>query len=52
MPFMMIAMFYFSDPGFLEPMFSSAIGWVLFGVAFTLQLVGGFLIYKLIQIKV
>jgi tight adherence protein B len=52
MPFGLIGMFYFSDPGFLEPMFSSALGWVIFGAAFTLQLVGGFMIYKLVQIKV
>lgn len=52
MPFGMIAMFYFSDPEFLKPMFSSAIGWLLFGVAFTLQMVGGFMIYKVVQIKV
>jgi tight adherence protein B len=48
----MIAMFYFSDPGFLEPLFSTGLGWLIFGIAFTLQMVGGFLIYKLIQIKV
>ena len=52
MPFAMIAMFYFSDPTFLEPMFSSPIGWAILAAAFTLQLVGGFMIYKLIQIKV
>lgn len=52
MPFGMIAMFYFSDPDFLKPMFNSAIGWVIFGVAFTLQMIGGFTIYKLVQIKV
>jgi tight adherence protein B len=52
MPYAMIAMFYFSDPQFLVPMFSEPIGWVMIAVAFTLQMVGGFMIYKIVQIKV
>ena len=52
MPFGMTAMFYFSDPDFLKPMFSSGLGWVMVGVAFGLQMVGGFMIYKIVQIKV
>jgi tight adherence protein B len=52
MPYAMIAMFYFSDPAFLEPMFSEPIGWVLIAAAFILQMLGGFMIYKIIQIRV
>ncbi len=52
MPFGMMAMFYFSDPEFLMPMFNQPIGWVMIGVALTLQFVGGFMIYKIVQIKV
>lgn len=52
MPYAMIAMFYFSDPNFLTPMFSEPIGWALIAIAFTLQMLGGFMIYKIIQIKV
>jgi tight adherence protein B len=52
MPYAMFAMFYFSDPAFLEPMFNEPIGWVLIAVALTLQMTGGFMIYKIIQIKV
>ncbi|NUQ56190.1 MAG: type II secretion system F family protein [Dehalococcoidia bacterium] len=52
MPFGLMAMFYFSDPEFLKPMFTTPLGWVLFGAALFLQLVGGFLIYKAVQIKV
>lgn len=52
MPYAMFAMFYFSDPAFLEPMFNEPIGWALIAVALTLQMIGGFMIYKIIQIKV
>ena len=52
MPYVMIAMFYFSDPAFLQPMFSEPIGWVLIAIAFVLQMLGGFMIYKIIQIRV
>jgi tight adherence protein B len=52
MPYAMMAMFYFSDPEFLAPMFHEPIGWALIAVAFTLQMLGGFMIYKIIQIKV
>ena len=52
MPYAMFAMFYFSDPAFLEPMFNEPIGWILIAVALTLQMMGGFMIYKIIQIKV
>ncbi len=52
MPYVMIAMFYFSDPAFLQPMFSEPIGWVLIAIAFILQMLGGFMIYKIVQIRV
>jgi len=52
MPYGLVAMFYFSDPEFLMPLFHDAMGWVLIGVAFTLQMVGGFMILKVVQIKV
>jgi tight adherence protein B len=52
MPYAMFAMFYFSDPAFLEPMFNEPIGWLLIAIALTLQMMGGFMIYKIIQIRV
>lgn len=52
MPFGLVAMFYFSDPEFLMPLFTDPLGWVFVGIAFSLQMVGGFMIYKLVQIKV
>lgn len=52
MPYGLIAMFYFSDPEFLLPMFREPLGWVFVGIAFILQMVGGFMIYKIVQIRV
>lgn len=52
MPYAMFAMFYFSDPAFLQPMFDQPLGWLLIGVALALQMTGGFMIYKIVQIKV
>lgn len=52
MPYGLVAMFYFSDPEFLAPLFRDPLGWILMGVAFTLQMVGGFMILKIVQIKV
>lgn len=52
MPYAMLAMFYFSDPGFITPLFSEPLGWLALGVAFTLWLVGVVMIYKVVQIKV
>lgn len=52
LPFGLVAMFYFSDPEFIMPLFRQPLGWAILGVALTLQFTGGFMIYKIIQIKV
>ena len=52
MPYGMVAMFYFSDPEFLMPMFREPIGWAMIGLALILQFIGGFMIIKIVQIKV
>ena len=52
MPFGLGIMFYVSDPGLITPLFTSTIGWFLTGLILTLQLVGGFVILKVVQIKV
>ena len=52
LPYGLVAMFYFSDPEFLMPMFRDALGWLFIGVALTLQMVGGYMILKIVQIKV
>jgi tight adherence protein B len=52
MPFALITMFYFSDEGFLMPMFKEPLGWALLGIAFTFWILGVVMIYKVVQIKV
>ncbi|MCO5143543.1 MAG: type II secretion system F family protein [Oligoflexia bacterium] len=52
MPYAMVLMFHFSDPEFLSPMFGDPIGWAFIAAALILQFMGGFMIYKIIQIKV
>lgn len=52
MPFGLGVMFYLSDPGLITPLFQSAMGWALVFVTLTLQFVGGFVILKVVQIKV
>ena len=52
MPYLLVAMFYFSDPEFLAPLFREPLGWVAVAIALALQLTGGFMIYKIVQIKV
>lgn len=52
MPFALMAMFYFSDEGFLMPMFTEPLGWVLLAAAFVFWVLGVITIYKVVQIKV
>jgi tight adherence protein B len=52
MPFALMAMFYFSDEGFLMPMFTQPLGWALLAVAFIFWVLGVIMIYKVVQIKV
>jgi tight adherence protein B len=50
--FALMAMFYFSDEGFLMPMFTEPLGWALLAIAFTFWVLGVIMIYKVVQIKV
>jgi len=52
MPFALMAMFYFSDEGFLMPMFREPLGWALLAIAFIFWILGVVMIYKVVQIKV
>ncbi len=52
MPFGLGLMFYLSDPKFIEPLFSTPLGWLISAGILTLQFVGGFVILKIVQIKV
>ena len=52
MPFGLGIMFYLSDPGLITPLFTNPLGWLMTGAMLTLQLVGGFVILKVVQIRV
>lgn len=52
MPFGLGIVFYFSDPELVMPLFQSFWGWLIVLVILTLQFVGGFVILKVVQIKV
>lgn len=52
MPFGIGAIYYSSDPDTMSLMFTTPIGWALFFVALFLDLLGGIIILKIVQIKV
>lgn len=51
-PFFLGAMFYFMDPDYIKPMFTTAIGMAMLVVMLGLQITGGIVIRKLVTIKV
>lgn len=51
-PSVLMIGFYFMDPAYVKPMFTTTLGWVFISVIIGLQLVGGFMIKKIITIKV
>ncbi len=52
MPFALAAVLYAVDPERISPMFTTIPGWALLLVMMTLQFLGGFAIWKIVQIKV
>lgn len=52
MPFALGAILYAIDPERIRPMFTTVPGWILLLVMMTLQFLGGWAIWKIIQIKV
>lgn len=52
MPFVLGLVFFAIDPGFITPMFSSPIGLGLLGLMLGLIVIGGFVIRKIVTIKV
>ncbi|NBX93015.1 MAG: hypothetical protein EB078_03125 [Proteobacteria bacterium] len=52
MPFAMGAILYQIDPERIAPMFTTVPGWAMLGVMMTLQFLGGYTIWRIIQIKV
>ncbi len=51
-PFVLLAVFYFIDPTFIAPMFSTTLGLVLLAAMLGLQIIGGLMIKKVVTIKV
>jgi len=52
MPFALGAILYTIDPERIGPMFTTIPGWVMLVFMMTLQAVGGFTIWKIVQVKV
>lgn len=52
MPFALAAVLYAIDPDRISPMFTTIPGWILLLMMMTLQFLGGFAIWKIVQIKV
>lgn len=51
-PFGLLAMFYVIDPGYVKPLFSTTLGWILLFITLALQTAGALMIRKIIDIKV
>lgn len=52
MPFALGGILYMVDPERIQPMFTTLPGWVLLTAMMTLQALGGYTIWKIIQVKV
>lgn len=52
MPFALMIMFFFVDPNFISPLFTTTLGWVLIFIMLGLQITGGIIIRKVVTIKV
>lgn len=51
-PFMLLAVFAFVDPNYIAPMFSTVVGIMCLAIVVALQIIGGFMIRKIVTIKV
>lgn len=51
-PILLLVIFYFADPNYVKPMFTTTLGWVFLLIIFSLIGVGAFFIKKIITIKV
>lgn len=51
-PFALLAVFALIDPGYIAPLFNTIMGWVALFMVVTLQAIGGYMIKKIITIKV
>lgn len=51
-PFVLMLIFFFVDPAFIKPLFTTTLGIVLLFVMLSLQIIGGLMIRKIVKIKV
>lgn len=51
-PVLLLVIFYFADPNYVMPMFTTTLGWIFVLIIFSLIAVGAFFIKKIITIKV
>ncbi|MCB0404476.1 MAG: hypothetical protein KDD51_06795, partial [Bdellovibrionales bacterium] len=52
MPFALGGILYTIDPERIRPMFTTIPGWVLLSIMMSLQAVGGWTIWKIVQVRV
>ena len=52
LPFLLLAVFYIMDREYIEPLLFRPLGWICLLVVLVLVLIGGFLMKKMVQIKV
>lgn len=51
-PFALLVVFFFVDPGYVRPMFTTTLGWIALFAMLTLQVIGGLMIKKVVKINV
>jgi len=51
-PFILLVVFMFIDPGFVKPLFTTTIGIIFLLIMLALQVIGGLMIRKIVKIKV
>lgn len=51
-PFVLLGVFYFIDPSYIAPLFSTTMGLVMLAAMLGLQIIGGVMIKKIVTIKV
>ena len=51
-PFVLLAVFLIIDPNYIKPLFTTTLGWIALIIMFTLQVIGGVMMKKIVTIKV
>jgi tight adherence protein B len=51
-PLALMAVFFFMDPNFIRPLFSTTVGLIILMVIFALQIIGWFMIKKIVKIQI